>query len=305
MTKTIVGYCDPFSVPPGQQVELKVSAAEPASCLLDVVRIICGDPSSKGPGFTEELVPRPDGGGWPSSIAVRHQPLHPGSYGEVPAAAAWLEDLRSCTVAVLVQPTRAGAGEQLLVRIGTAGPAGASLTLGLDEDGHVVLDVAGERLRLDRPLTVRRWWRVIASYDATFGQLRLRQVPLPTRSPADRLLLAEARAELAADELIGLKVGGGVRFAGPFDGRLEDRSWWRAPPMTSTPHWPPATPTPVGTSRWASAPRPSTIAGRTSCTAGCSRPRCAPSPAPAGTAPRSAGAMPPGSTPPSTSTATT
>lgn len=224
MTKTIVGYCEPFSVRPGQQVELKLSATEPAQCLLDVVRLVCGDPSSKGPGFREELVARPDVSGpshWPTSIKTRTQPLHPGSSAEIPTG-PWLEGLRSCTVQVLVHPTRFGGGAQQLLRVGEDSGAGTALRLGIDHDGRLTLEVAGQRLTLDRPLTLRRWWRVTAGYDATFGQLRLRQVPLPSGVPSDALVLHEAAGETTADELIGCSVGGPVRIAGPFDGRIED-----------------------------------------------------------------------------------
>ena len=224
MTKTIVGYCEPFSARPGQQVELKLSATEPAQCLLDVVRLVCGDPSSKGPGFREELVARPDVSGpshWPTSIKTRTQPLHPGSSAEIPTG-PWLEGLRSCTVQVLVHPTRFGGGAQQLLRVGEDSGAGTALRLGIDHDGRLTLEVAGQRLTLDRPLTLRRWWRVTAGYDATFGQLRLRQVPLPSGVPSDALVLHEAAGETTADELIGCSVGGPVPIAGPFDGRFED-----------------------------------------------------------------------------------
>ncbi len=227
VTKTMVGYCTPFSAAPGEQVELKLSADHPTPALLDVVRLICGDPSSKGPGLREELVARPDDAGaprWPVELVVRPQPLTPGSYGEVPSQ-DWLDGLRSCTLQVLIHPTRLGHGDQVIVAVGRRSPlaSASGLELGLDDTGRLTFAVGETCLTATEPLAERRWWRVQASYDATFGQLRLRQEPLPTRSPSDALLLRRTSTELVADELIGCTVGGGgpLRFAGSYDGRIE------------------------------------------------------------------------------------
>ena len=54
--KRIVGYCDPLSVEPGQQVRFMVSSSDGA---FDgtVVRLWWGDVSPDGHGFDEEVVP--------------------------------------------------------------------------------------------------------------------------------------------------------------------------------------------------------------------------------------------------------
>jgi len=59
--KTVVGYCDPLTVTPGAEVRLMVSTEVPGPCRLELVRVVCGDHSSKGPGFREEPVPLPAG----------------------------------------------------------------------------------------------------------------------------------------------------------------------------------------------------------------------------------------------------
>ena len=223
-TKTLVGYCDPFAVRPGEQIELMMSAepdagAGPGPCRLDVVRTICGDPSSKGPGFREEVLdPRAfAGASWPESIDVGHQPLRPGSSVEIPAD-AWLDGLGSFTFEVLVYPTRFGGGRQVLARLG-------GFELGLDDDGTPGLRVGGSTgsfVQSSRPLVERRWWRVAAGFDQATGRLVLRHEPLPTRSPSDRLLLHGDAAEVVVPGLVGVGVGAGpLVFAGSFDGRLE------------------------------------------------------------------------------------
>jgi N,N-dimethylformamidase len=221
VTKTIVGYCEPFSVCAGETVELKLSAEQPGRCRLEVVRLICGDLSSRGPGLQEQVLPRPAGAApsWPAELDVRHQPLRPGS-DIVVDRAPWLDELRSFTLQVLVWPTRPGVGEQSLVSL--TGPPGAGFALVLDETGRVQLRVGSDSVTAPHPLAGRRWYRLTATFDATFGQLALRQEPLPTRSPSEALLLHGGRAEALAEDLVGSRIGGGtLRFAGTFDGRLE------------------------------------------------------------------------------------
>jgi len=218
VSKTLVGYCDPFSAPAGRRIDLMASSEAPQRCELEVVRIICGDPSSKGPGFLEEVVARPDEAAWPRHVDVDLQPLQPGSSVEVPAH-PWLDALGSVTVQLLVHPTRPGAGAQSLVRL-------AGFDLSLDGDGSPMLrvgpEVGGVTACTGRPLRARRWWRVTAGFDGRTGRLVVRQDPLPTRSPSDDVLLRPAVVHRLAPHLVGAAIGGGpLRFAGSFDGRLE------------------------------------------------------------------------------------
>ncbi len=228
VTKTIVGYCDPFWLVPGDTVALKLSAAVPGPSEVEVVRLICGDLSSKGPGFQEEqLGPR-----W--SIAARNQPFTPGSFVEVPAA-PWLDGLASFTVQLLLWPTRPTVGHHVLARqdgFELAIDAGL-LTLSVGE----VAGGGGQRgvVQLGSAVVERRWWRVTASFDATIGRLTLHQDPLPTHSPADRLTLRPARASAVVGELVGFRAGGGPLRFGPLDGRLEAPTLFdHAPDQTGT-----------------------------------------------------------------------
>ena len=78
--KTVVGYCEPFSVRPGETVSLMVSSLEAGEGQVDVTRLRCGDPYA---GLDELLV---DLDVTPPRFAARPQPLRPGSYAVVDAA---------------------------------------------------------------------------------------------------------------------------------------------------------------------------------------------------------------------------
>src|SRR5215218_2885646 len=53
--KTIVGYCEPLSLRAGEPISLHASSHVPGPVDLDIVRIVCGDPTRSGPGFEEHL----------------------------------------------------------------------------------------------------------------------------------------------------------------------------------------------------------------------------------------------------------
>ncbi len=54
--KTIVGYCEPLSLRAGEPIALHASSHVPGPVGLDIVRIVCGDPTRSGPGFEERPV---------------------------------------------------------------------------------------------------------------------------------------------------------------------------------------------------------------------------------------------------------
>ncbi len=55
-TKTITAYTEPLSLRAGGTIQLMASCLEPGPVELDLVRIICGDPTRTGPGFRERVV---------------------------------------------------------------------------------------------------------------------------------------------------------------------------------------------------------------------------------------------------------
>ena len=77
--KTITGYCEPLSLRAGEKIALMAQTDTDNKINLDVVRLECGDPSTKGPGFREyEMETTLD-----DVIQLPHRPLDPGSWAEL------------------------------------------------------------------------------------------------------------------------------------------------------------------------------------------------------------------------------
>lgn len=76
--KDIVGYCDPLSVLPGEEVAFKLSAYHGDGVAeAEIVELISGDDRSHGTGLITHPVARL------ADVPVMHQKLTPGSYGRV------------------------------------------------------------------------------------------------------------------------------------------------------------------------------------------------------------------------------
>ncbi len=173
--KTLVGYCDPLSVAPGETVAFKVSCYAPGPYRADIVRLVCGDTSSRGAGFQEHEIDTPVSG----EYAGREQPVHAGSYAVVPSLPA----LGSFSVSCVIWPTAPTRGRQVLV--GTHAPQEErGFALEIDEHGAPALLLAGGTptplvVSTDLPLRAREWCRLAASFDADTGDVVLAQDPLP------------------------------------------------------------------------------------------------------------------------------
>ena len=73
--KTLIGYCDPLSVRPGDGVAFKVSCYAPGPYRADIVRVICGDASSRGAGFEEREVTTAVSGEYAGLVALAERDL--------------------------------------------------------------------------------------------------------------------------------------------------------------------------------------------------------------------------------------
>ena len=219
--KTLVGYCDPFSVAPGEAVRLMVSSLLEGPCQLDVVRLRCGDPHR---GIDEAVLA---GTGLAPGFAGRTQPVRPGSYLLFPAHPA-VDELGSLRLSLRLRPSRiAGRPSQAL--IGTWDAAtGRGWALYLDATGAPCLRVGSHELTTGRSLRPGRWAELEAGCET--GRLWVRQRPLPSRSPAADLIdpPLEVAEPMAADLvasgrplLMGAWWGPDGQPAAHFDGRLE------------------------------------------------------------------------------------
>ena len=115
-TKTITGYCEPLSLRAGETIRCMASSHTPGPARLDLVRIICGDPTRSGPGFKEREVPSE----LPPQVTLTEQCLQPGSYGEVDLSGFSVTRQIKFTVHVLA--TQPDQDQTLFSVVGESGP---------------------------------------------------------------------------------------------------------------------------------------------------------------------------------------
>lgn len=108
--KQVIGYCDPWSVAPGERIAFKVSCTGAAEYRADLLRIICGDDTPGGPGLDLRPIASAVNGSYPA----REQRNPIGSYIVVADHAA-LRGGGSLTVACLAWPTTPTKGRQGLI----------------------------------------------------------------------------------------------------------------------------------------------------------------------------------------------
>jgi N,N-dimethylformamidase len=192
LAKAIVAYVNPLSLRAGQHIELKASSHHRATAKLDLVRIICGDPTRTGPGFQEiEIESR-----LPATIDVAHQAITPGSFGEVDLGGISLS--RGLAIDVHVRAT-APKSQQTVLSVN--GANGRSIEVQI-RDGYFALrlDVLPS-IRLSEEIDPAKWYRLVLEIDfANDGAVVSEISALQTRSPGRDLLSSGAhkvRASLA------------------------------------------------------------------------------------------------------------
>ena len=211
----IVSYCDPVSVEPGDEVRFMVSSLDGEPFDAQLVRLVCGDVSPGGHGFEEvECESRVNG-----RYEGRRQEIVRGSYALVPPSAfvATLEGLR---IELCVFPTLTEGTRTLLSSWGTEGGFAVELCDGVPR--LAVGDGAGGEtgLRAERPLPLRRWTRIVASYDPGEKQLHLSLDPLVS-APGD---LVTARPWTGTRRAEGRVASDGpLMFAAQLRGETRDR----------------------------------------------------------------------------------
>lgn len=227
--RTIIGYCWPQTVRPGESLDAMVSTYAKGSYQADLVRIICADNLTDPSLYKEEELKAPFAG----EYAGRHQPIHLGSYVEINAHKA-LNSISSFTVQAKLYPTflpgtesspRASsqtyiAGEQYLIsrwdkqkNIGWA--------LMLDSQGQLTFvlgdGVQVHRTTLSKPLINKQWFSVVASFDAKARRIRI-MAEVIADSPADKVAWPRQEVEDDAPKSVKLIHRGPLRFAACTDG---------------------------------------------------------------------------------------
>lgn len=187
-----------------------------------LVRLICGDISPDGHGYEEiECESAIDG-----RYEGKPQSLRQGSWAVVPPSSLFA-DLEGLRVELCVFPTLEGGTRTLLACSDERG--GFALEL---RDGIACFVVRGDdgvpiELAAESPIPLRRWTRIIASYDPEEEELHLSLVPLVT-APGDRVTArrwigqrkARARVCSSGPLTFAARMQGDERDQ-HFDGRLD------------------------------------------------------------------------------------
>ena len=188
-TNAVLGYAWPLIVSPGEEITFRLSSERLARAEARIVRVRCADPDPNGPGIRV----LPLGSEVDGPVALRHQPIRPGSHGVVEEPQG-LDGLAALSVGVLLWPTRPGAGEQAILARWT--PQGRGWRLGLDAQGRLAFTVSdGARswtATAPTPLLEREWVFVGGVLDGEAGILRIVQRSLDPQAGRDRGAVAEA-----------------------------------------------------------------------------------------------------------------
>jgi N,N-dimethylformamidase len=174
--KTLMGYSDAISVPPGEPIAFKVSAEDSAPYRASIVRLINGDTNPAGPGYREFELP---GFSWQGQ--GRRQRVRAGSCVVVPGTDR-LRDIAGFSLDLLIWPTTPDKPGQVLASVWD-GPRNAGFILSLEGQDGLSLrlgDGAGDIdcIRLGVPILERHWYRIHAAFDAADGRVELRQAAL-------------------------------------------------------------------------------------------------------------------------------
>ena len=235
MTARVMGYCDPWSVAPGETVRFMVSCLDSDRYDAAIVRLKQPDAGPLATPFAPEPVAAPCNG----SHRGRRQAIPIGSLAVVPAHPA-LAITGSLTLAAYVFATTPAKGRQAL--FGTWCEA-TQTGYGLEIDEHGALAFrlgAGPRdaicVSTGAALSRQRWYRVAATYDAARGEITLAQEPLAGHDLLlERPVVVTVAARVAlggrggpftiaawsAGPAEGPSVWGGLRFERHFNGRID------------------------------------------------------------------------------------
>ena len=173
-TKTITGYCEPLSLRAGESIRCMASSHTPGPARLDLVRIICGDPTRSGPGFKEIAVPSD----LPAEVVLTEQCVQPGSYGAVDLSG--FSVTRQTKLKIHVFATRPDQDQTLFSVVGESGPL---LVLTLSQRRLVTRIGKTDLLLREQPLQAKRWYQVEIAADLQDGSVTGTLIPQPSRSP--------------------------------------------------------------------------------------------------------------------------
>ena len=126
--QTLIGYTDRISVVAGDRQKFMVSSAPDEPFNARLVRLICGDSSERGAGFSEQPVRSPIDGEYPGGDSMSGMVV--GSWGKT-SGVRWRESpSHQGSVSVYFMPTRLGSGHEQVLLDCCSG--GLRITVGAD-----------------------------------------------------------------------------------------------------------------------------------------------------------------------------
>ena len=217
-SKTLTGYCEPLSMRAGDQVSLMASSHSPGTAALDLVRIICGDPTRTGPGFNEVEVPSE----LPKTVDLADQPLIPGSFAVVNLEG--VSATRRIEIDLHLYPTRP---EETQTVLELSGSESFRIAIILREQQLLCVLGDSEVSLSSENVIDKRWYHLQISLDvASGGKLAARLNCLPSRSPGrDVGKVGETQSNSVVTDSLSGSVLNQLMFAASisgqrFDGRI-------------------------------------------------------------------------------------
>ncbi|MEP9387274.1 N,N-dimethylformamidase beta subunit family domain-containing protein [Mesorhizobium sp. KR9-304] len=223
MARTLAGYTDRISACPGETIAFKVSAENGSKQYrASLVRLHCVDSHRDGPGLQEDAIPSAFDGVYPA----RHQPIAIGSCGVVPGGRA-IAGLGSFSVTAMIWPTLSKDSPQSILSTLTV-ESGSGFDLSLEAGNLLALRLPdGTSIRLAKPLLVRQWTFVAASYDVETGSAMLHAEPLDVHAgfSAPQSVVARAARGLRCGGdgtfIVAARAAGANRFASHYNGKVD------------------------------------------------------------------------------------
>jgi N,N-dimethylformamidase len=178
--KTITGYCEPLSLRAGESVRLMASSHRPGPATLDLVQIVCGDPTRTGPGFDEIEV----SSALPPTIDLTEQPLVQGSFAEIDLNGLVVE--KNLEIEFHVRPTLPSATQTVW---SIDGAAGTGIAVQIRQQCFTLMLGDQQIVLSPNEIVANRWYRIrIQAKLASDPVLDAVVECLPSRSPGRDLL---------------------------------------------------------------------------------------------------------------------
>ena len=227
----IMGYWDRLSARPGEAPELKVSVEDGSQTFrVEVVRLVCGDDGPGGPGFKTRSITSEVN----SVCSARRQAIPVGSYVHIPNLNAIHGE--SITFAALVMPTSFSRRVMQCI-VSRQHRSSKGVALVVDPSGRAgfwLHDGTSEVLvTSDAAMRERSWYLLVASFDASFGKVRILQRPVGEAYRIERDVVEDRSVDLRMPSLpagaatIAARLDPTAGAVAHFDGRIEAPAIYR------------------------------------------------------------------------------